>query len=198
LVTAAIEQEIHALCVAGDAKGAVTRALEAYGPEVFGFLLRLSKSEDDASDAFGITCEDVWRNVAGFRWDSSFRTWLYVVAKNALRRQAAGAWQRRRSGLSAIPELSGIQQKVRTTTAAQFRSENRDRLRSLREKLDDDENALLVLRVDRGFEWDEIARILEPEGDRTRASARCRKRFERTTARLRKLAEEAGLLDGEP
>jgi hypothetical protein len=56
---------------------------------------------------------------------------------------------------------------------------------------------LLVLRVDRGLEWADLALVwAEGEGDDLRKiEARLRKKFQRTKDKLRRLAEAKGLLD---
>lgn len=61
---------------------------------------------------------------------------------------------------------------------------------------------LLIVRVDRGLEWPEVARVMIEEGvvdddpaELRRVSARLRKQFQRVKERLRALAERDGLLD---
>jgi RNA polymerase sigma-70 factor (ECF subfamily) len=73
-------------------------------------------------------------------------------------------------------------------------------LSRLRDQLSEDERALLIVRVDRGLSWNEIAQSMG-DGDEllvgtalTRQAAALRKRFERIKERLRGLAKEAGLL----
>jgi RNA polymerase sigma-70 factor (ECF subfamily) len=59
---------------------------------------------------------------------------------------------------------------------------------------------LLILRVDRGMDWRDLAAAMGDENaplegaDLDREAARLRKRFERIKDRLRELAREAGLL----
>jgi RNA polymerase sigma-70 factor (ECF subfamily) len=100
--------------------------------------------------------------------------------------------------------------QARTTTAAFRRTSTKDRVRALRDRLEPDDQLLLVLRVDRGMEFREIAAVLadgeegstsarsasaEPgEAQLDREAARLRKRFERVKERLRELAHEAGLI----
>ena len=71
----------------------------------------------------------------------------------------------------------------------------------MRDQLSQDERTLLILRIDRGLSWSEVAVVLlGPNGDMDeeaigREAAACRKRFERVKARLRKMADAAGLLE---
>ena len=87
---------------------------------------------------------------------------------------------------------------VRTTTARFVRTAAKEGVRALRASLSDGERELLLLRVDRGLDWRDIAHLQLPEGapneDLTRHAAALRKRFERTTGRLRALALDAGLI----
>ena len=64
----------------------------------------------------------------------------------------------------------------------------------LRGQLSPAEQSLLILRVDRGLPWSEVAEIMSSP-DEPLDSSTVAKRFQRVKARLRKLAEDAGLLD---
>ena len=84
-------------------------------------------------------------------------------------------------------------------TAAFQRTEVKDEIAKLREALSDDDRELLLLRVDRGLSFTEIASVLNgldpgQHEELKREAARCRKQFERIKLRLRELAIEAGLL----
>ena len=74
-------------------------------------------------------------------------------------------------------------------------------VRHLREKLSLDEQALLNLRIDREMSWRDVALVMlgnqadHDEDSIKSESNACRKRFERTKAKLRDLADSAGLLD---
>jgi RNA polymerase sigma-70 factor (ECF subfamily) len=73
-------------------------------------------------------------------------------------------------------------------------------MRALRERLDPEDQTLLILHVDRALTWPEIALVLHDEAaplegaEHGRAAARLRKRFERVKAEFRRLAREEGLL----
>jgi RNA polymerase sigma-70 factor (ECF subfamily) len=41
------------------------------------------RDRDDADDAFGRFAEDLWKGIAGFRGQSSFKAWAYRVAWHA-------------------------------------------------------------------------------------------------------------------
>jgi RNA polymerase sigma-70 factor, ECF subfamily len=177
---------------------ATTILVRDYGPEVFGFLVSLARDNDLASDAFSSFCEDVWKGVGGFRGDASFRTWCYVLARNALHRARRHGPRRNHFPLSNVPELAELAAQVRTTTLVAHRTETRDAVAEMRLELSPDDQELLILRVDRGLSWDEIATVVDSNPldtiDRRRRSASLRKRYERLKERLRRMAHERGLL----
>jgi RNA polymerase sigma-70 factor, ECF subfamily len=177
---------------------ATTVLVRDYGPEVFGFLISLARDADLAADAFSIFCEDVWKGVGGFRGDASFRTWCYVLARNALHRARRHGQRRNHVPLSNVPELAELVARVRTTTLVQHRTETRDTVSEMRSELLPEDQELLILRVDRGLAWDEIATVVDSNPldtiDRRRRSAALRKRYERLKERLRQMARDRGLL----
>lgn len=72
-------------------------------------------------------------------------------------------------------------------------------MRGLRNSLSTDDRTLLVLRVDRGVDWNELAEVWAEgknldETARARLSATLRKRFERVKQQLRARAKKEGLL----
>jgi RNA polymerase sigma-70 factor (ECF subfamily) len=180
-----LESKIRAAHDAGDLAQAATLALEGYGPEILGYLAAISSNIDDAGETFSDFSEDLWRGLPEFRWQSTFRTWAYVLARHAMHRKNRG--KRRHLPLSAAP-ISQIEQQVRDKTLAHLRTEVKDRFVALRASLPPDDQTLLVLRVDRDMSWDDIALVLNKK------APTLRKRFERVKERLRAMAEKEGLL----
>ncbi len=199
-VEALTETEARGLCDQEDFDAATTAVIRGYGQEVFAFLVSRERAEDRASEVFAEACEDLWRSMADFQWRCSVRTWFYRLARNAATRYGKRPVNQasRRMAMSQISELVA---KVRSRTLVHLRSEVKDELHKLREKLSPEDQALLVLRIDRELEWAAIARIMledvgEDASDESlaRASARMRQRFQSLKNRLRTLAEEHGLL----
>lgn len=176
---------------AGDLRGAITAAIEGYGPELFGFLNGLTRDRDRAADVFGATCERLWRGLPRFRWDSPFRVWAYAIARNEFLRSL-----RRRSGEGPRVPLSGLTsalvEQVRSTTPAHRSPAVLDAFVRIRAQLDPDDHILLGLRIDREMSWPEIAKVLGgDDADVERDAATLRKRFERLKQKLRELTLEA-------
>lgn len=188
------EAPIRAACEAGDHATAITLALQRYGTELLAFLRAVARDDDLAADAFCELSADLWRDLPRFRWTSSLRSWAYVVARNSLNELRRDPRRRvdRNLPLSVAPEIA---QALRTATRNIQRTEVKDELRELREQLDAEEHELLLLRLDRGLSWKEIARVVGAAEDEVdvRAAA-LRKKFERTKERLKKLAAARGLI----
>ena len=195
------EREIRTRVEADDLQAAATLALELYGAEVFGFLHALARDDDLAAEAFSGFSEDLWKGLPGFRWDASLRTWAYALARNALHRLRRDPRRRPRHNvpLSATSKAAQLAEHVRTQTLPFLRTEVKDEVRRLREALDPDDHALLVLRIDRKLSWRDIARAMPGDDgvELDRRAATLRKRFERAKAMLRELATKRGLFSGD-
>lgn len=179
-----VDTQAQRLAESGDHAGAATILIRTYGPGVIGWLRALTGTPDEADEVFAVVCERLWKALPEFSWPGAPRTWLYVVGRNVLidRRRRGG----REVPLSQSPPLAAV---IRSTTAAYRKTDAKDRLAELREALDPEDRNLLILRLDRGMAWNEIAAILcgdeASEDQLRRASARARKKFERIKERIR-------------
>ncbi len=186
-----LDEEIHSLLAAGDARGAATLAIRRLGPEVLRYLRALLRSEADAEEAFSQFAENLWRGLAGYQGRATFRTWALRVAHHAALNLRAAAWQKRGRRLET-GEASRIAAEVRTASAVRIEHQ-KDALDALRTSLSVEEQALLVLRIDQALSWKEIAEVLADADEPVPANT-LMKRFERVKERLGKLARERGLL----
>ena len=119
-----------------------------------------------------------------------------------MHRRTAGRRERR---VASVDDafFTAIVETVRTETSAFLRTEKRTRLQALRDSLPEQDQLLLVLRVSRGFAWNEVARIVggstadEPidVAAEAKEAARLRKRFQLVKDRLREMARSEGLTD---
>ncbi len=193
---AELERVIAEHCAAQQYDAAATAAIRGYGPEVLGYFFATTRREHETAEIFSDYCEDLWRGLPKFRGESTFRTWSYRLAYHALARAGRDGAKRRERvvGLAQVPEIEAIVDHVRTQTLPHLKTELKAEVMRLREQLAEDERTLLVLRVDRGLEWEEIASIVDPElptpESIKRLSATLRKRFERLKLRLRELAKD--------
>jgi len=191
-----LEVELAALIRGKQLDRAATRALEAYGAELYGFLVGTLGNEPDAAEVFSQVGEDLWKGLPSFALGCSVRTWLYVLARHAAARFRRSPWNRR----TGESHLEALVEAARTRTQPWLRTEVKDRFRALRDALDPDDRSLLILRVDRGLAWEEVARVtLGVEAPDAavlgRETDRLRKRYQLLKDELRRRADEAGLLD---
>jgi RNA polymerase sigma-70 factor (ECF subfamily) len=196
-----IETELAGLVRERAFDRAATRALEEYGAELYGFLVSLVGNEPDAAEVFAQVSEDLWRGIPTFGSRCSVRTWLYVLARNAASRFRRSPWDRgaRRTGDARLDDFVA---SARSRTQPWLRTDVKDRFRALRESLDPDDRALLILRVDRALPWQDIARVMlgdevVAEEAQEREVARLTKRFQLLKEDLRRRAKESGLLEAE-
>ncbi len=194
-----LEAPIRAACEANDVTEATRRALELYGPEILGYLVALTHDGGLADDAFSYFCERLWRGLPDFRWEASLRTWVYVLARNALRTLQRKPEHRQRATPLTDSMVEQLAAKLRSTTAIYLRTEAKDMVARLRQKLEPLDQDILVLRIGRKMSWLDIAKVVHdgdeaPEGDALkRNAARLRKRFQRSKAALEALLREEGL-----
>lgn len=186
-----LELDIRKLLDRGETDSAATRTVEGLGPSIFGYLCSLLE-EDDAKEVFSMWAEDVWRGLASFRGEASIRTWSYRLAWHASCRFRRDAFRRRRE---AIPTSAASRLAASVASKSGMApGSRRERLERLRGALTPEEQSLLVLRVDRELEWDEIAEVLSVEGEPVTSPA-LRKRFERLKEKLAGLARSERLID---
>lgn len=184
-----MEAEIRERCHRAEFAGAVTSALDAYGDEIMGYLAACAPDRTTAVEAFSCFSEKLWLGAPSFQWRSSFRTWLYAIARNALRDAIRSNQVRaRRYQALDVPEVLLAIRRA-TTRAPYQRSTLLDHLQRLRAQLDPADRELLILRIDRQLPWLDIVAIVEPDcatTDVLRLAAVLRKRFERVKERLRR------------
>ncbi len=182
-IVAELEATIEVLLDQGRAHDAMTAAVRGYGPAVLGFLVSSLKDKDTAKDVFSQACENLWRNIAGFRRECAFGTWFYVLAWNAARNQLSEAHRRRVRRLQTS-EISQLVAPIRSTGVSHLRGE----AARLRDSLTPEERTLLILRIDRAMPWGDVARVMEVD------EPVLRKRYERIRRKLKRGAEAGGLV----
>ncbi len=192
-----VEAVVRARWEQGAFDKAVEAALEGYGSEVFGFLVTRARDEDAAGDMFSQACEDLWRTMESFQWRCSMRTWMYKLARSAASRYERSPANRAGRKLR-LSQVSEVADRIRSRTMDHLRTEVKDEFTRLREELTVDDQTLLTLRVDRGLDWNEVARVFADEElddeELTRASARLRQRFKKVKDKLRERAIATGLI----
>lgn len=197
-----LERRIRRHHERGELKEAATAAIEGFGPEILGFLVAVVRDEPSAGEVFTQCCEELWARVASFSWQTSFRAWLYGLAWSAWQRLRREPHFRKTVSLPEDPELTAAEQRARTIELPRTQSPLEEAAARLRETLNPEDHAFLVLRIDRQMSWDEIAVVMlgnEEPPDRdavTRKAAELQERWERVTEELKRLARENNLIPG--
>jgi RNA polymerase sigma-70 factor, ECF subfamily len=194
-----MDAELRALVEGGDLPGAATRFMQQHGGDILAFLAVRFQNRSDASEVFSTFTEDFWRGLEEFQWRTSLRSWAYTVARNAANRYLRSR-SRARAHLVHLDRTPDCPQAPRSVTAPYLRTEVKRRMRVLRDQLPVEDQTLLVLRIDKGLSWSELAVIMSGEGealseaDTARWAARLRQRFTTVKRRLLALAREEGLV----
>lgn len=194
-----VETAIRELCETEDYAAATTRTLETYGVEIRRFFGARMRNDADAEEVFSMFCEDLWTGIPRFAWRCTLRGWAFTIGRHAeLRFRSSPA--RRKGQEITLPEAMASE-KVGSTTAPFQRTEVKLRLREIRSRLDEEDQLILILRVDRGLSFRDVAHVLATApslADPKREEARIRKRFQLIRERLRRWAEEGGLIPSLP
>jgi RNA polymerase sigma-70 factor (ECF subfamily) len=200
----ALERDVRAQWERGDIDGAARAAIRGYGPEILGFLVAFTGNDQDGDDVFAVTCESLWRDLPSFTWRCSFRTWAYTLARHAALKHARSQRRHARRAEPVSSVASSLAQEVRTQTKPYLKTDSKDRFTKLRSTLPPDDQALLMLRVDRKLPWTDLARVMLGETGESadaarlaREGARLRKRFQLVKERLLELGRREGLVPGE-
>ncbi len=175
--------------------------LGAYGSDVSRYVRAIAGPmlADEAYSQFAV---DLWRGLPSFEWHCTARAFAYTLARHAvvrarLKKARTARWEQ------VFAEARWLEQEVartRTPTPFHRQSEVKERLRALRDRLPEDEQTLLILRVDRELSFKELVDVfgdeseLETEEDRKRFAATLRKRFQAVKDKLRKMMQEEGLI----
>lgn len=188
----ALDDELKALIAAGDFDRATEGAIRLYGPELVGWLCSVLPTEADAQDAFSRASVELWKSLRRFEGRCSVRTWCYMLARHAAVKVRSRQVEHEVL-VSQVPSMAGVVSHVWSTTR-RGRAEVADVYTQIRSELDEEDQILLVLRVDKDLAWRDIAQVLLGEAaspdDLQRKAAALRKQFERVKERLKALAAE--------
>lgn len=182
-----------ALIEAGDLAAGAEAVVRDYGPQILGYLTSILRNDADAAEVFSQFTEDLWRGLPGFRGECPVRVWAYRLAWHAAARYLRDPYRQRGRRLETT-ELSRIAEEVRSSVLLGRREARKQGIDKLREQLAPEEQTLLVLRLDRGLSWREVATVLAEDGQPVDEVA-LRKRFERLKLKLAELAKAEGLLE---
>jgi len=173
---------------------AATLAIGKLGHTMLSYVSTML-AEEDAQDALSIFRETLWKALPRFRWECSLRAWAYRLAHHAATRILRRPHRRYEEHL---PSSAPVRLAAPSLASGLRFSGRHEGLALLRASLSIEDRELLTLRVDRELEWDEVAVVLTGDDPAARAQSSpmaLRKRYERLTRKLERMAREQGLLD---
>jgi RNA polymerase sigma-70 factor, ECF subfamily len=167
-----------------DAKSILSR----YASEVRSFLRSRTTSRVSMEEVFSVFSEDLWKGLPGVRADGQVRSWIYVVARNALARHLRSKQRWRSRHVTA--ELDELQAERRSLVT---QLGDLAELQPLLAAVPAVDRLLLEQRLVLSMPWRDIAlaRGLRGEVEIAREAARLRKRFQLLLRSLRQRAVAA-------
>jgi RNA polymerase sigma-70 factor (ECF subfamily) len=150
-----IEEELVARAREGESQ-AFEELVRMFQQPIYGFLYRLSGSEDDAMELTQSTFVKSWIAIGKFRGESSFRTYLYKIATNAWRNTLRDRSRRPSVNVDDIPLASSENPYEEAE-----RSQELERLWSLVRHLPARQKEIVLLRIREGMPFEEAAKVME-------------------------------------
>lgn len=151
------DEDCVKLAQRGDGK-AFSALVARYQDRIYRFLIRLTRSQDDALDLTQDTFLRAYQHIGRWRPDALFRTWLFRIARNI-------AFDRlRRDKRVEFVELEDDVELPDTAAEPDAVLETAQRYRLLEaalERLPPDHREILLLREIEEMSYDEIALVLE-------------------------------------
>jgi RNA polymerase sigma-70 factor (ECF subfamily) len=137
-------------------RGAFDELVIKYQKPLYSMLYRMVSDHDDASDLLQKTFIRAFKGLGAFERRSSFKTWLYQIAINL-----AKNIYRDRSRVQYVSIDDVVLKKDPRTLENLIQQENRLLLRQSLAELPEKQRMTLMLRVQEGKKFEEIAGIMK-------------------------------------
>lgn len=159
------DEALMAALAQGDS-GALRTLMQRYRGPLYGYLVRMLNSKDDAEDLFQEVFLRVLRHAGRFEAGRRFRPWLYTIAGNMVRNTYR--WRSYRQNVPLDREddegqsLAGqLQGEGEAPSAPAERAEVADAVRTAVESLPPKGRVALVLFYYQGLSYEEVSEALE-------------------------------------
>jgi RNA polymerase sigma-70 factor (ECF subfamily) len=187
----AIDQELVARAVEGDHK-AFRQLVERYQRKIYTIAFGVVRNPDAAMDVTQDTFVKVHKNLATFKGDSSFYTWVYRIVLNlCIDRKRREKRQREvdyddgiahGEGFTNGPTLAST--GFDSPAKAAHRKELLEHMDKALETQSDEHRAILLLREVDGLSYEELAETLDiPKGTVMSRLFHARKNFQKSLSR---------------
>ncbi len=153
-----IERELIVRASGGD-MGAFREIYQRASGYVYTLAYRVVNTKHDAEEVTQDVFLKIHRSLASFKFEASFKTWLYRIAVNAALNHAK---KRSRVTTREVEEVFEDRATVTQSDAAQRieAGETEDQLKILLDQLNPDQRACIVLREIEGLDYQGIAASL--------------------------------------
>jgi DNA-directed RNA polymerase specialized sigma24 family protein len=129
---------------AASTAAAAREALDLHGPGLFGFLLGVLEDSEEARIIYADVSQRIGREIGWYQGRCSLRAWVYGLGRRELRD--------RRLRIRCTRELCGTYISEKPAPA-----DLEGAIAAIRVTLSEEDREFLILRVDRGFSWQELA-----------------------------------------
>ncbi len=140
---------------AGD-REAFNELVLKYQKPLYSLLFRMVSNQDDAADLLQKTFVKAFTGLKDFEQRSTFKTWLYQIAINLAKNV-----YRDRSRIEQVPIDNVVIRRNPRTVENLIAKENRRQLRSALTALPEKQRLTLLLRIQEGKKFEEIAGIMK-------------------------------------
>src|SRR6185503_2460151 len=161
------QEELFVARLQANEDAAYDELVRVYHASIFHVAYRMLGDSNDAADAVQEIFLKVFRNVQGFRGDSSLKTWIYRIAFSEILNRLR--WWKRRFRSSTVSLVDGPEGRspVFYLTApgpsplqALETKEREGAIQQALTKLSGEHRSIVILRDIEGFSYSEIADIL--------------------------------------
>lgn len=133
--------------------------VEIYQKFVYGTVLSDLKNREDAEDVSQEVFIKAWKGISEFRQDSTFATWLYKIAKNAVRDFVRKNEKRISPAPDGEEELQTVSSDADTPEQAALKHEEKSELMAIIDALPEEQREAITYRDLMGITYLEIADI---------------------------------------
>ena len=163
----------------------VTILMNTYGDDIFRFCGSMLHSDDDAQDVLQTVFIQAYQGLAGFNQQSTFRTWLYSIARNRCldHIKSKNRLHKRVEFVDEVPEFDATDNH-NLDNQDPFATEI---LNKCLGQLSNSVRAAVLLRFQAGHSYEEAAKILSEKAGTLQA------RVTRSLPTLRRCVESHGV-----
>lgn len=155
------DEDLLRLCAKGERRG-LEELTRRYQSPIFGFLYRLTGSQEDAEDATLDVFLRAWNHAGHFQFRARVATWLYRIALNTARDLHS---RKRSRPQEPWPEDEDVVASLAVGSAEDdaleslARQERSRELRAAMEQLSQSDRELIVLYYLQDYDYDEIQAV---------------------------------------